>query len=346
MGLMQKKVEGENMTAAKPLDRAFVWRRMHSLFGLWIVIFLMEHLLTNSQAALLIGENGEGFIRAVNFIKNLPYLHVIEIVLLGVPILMHMIWGIRIMMSAKGNSSGSNGSKPALKYGRNRAYSWQRITSWILLLGIIAHVGYMRFYLYPKDVELGTKDAYFVRLNMDPGLYTVADRLEVKLYNQKAIDLFKDQVETHEEHMERTLEHGERVQRSDDRSYHYTENVAQIMSQFQNMEDRTAYLDGLEYRSIEPGQVIAETSSFGTATLLTVRDSFKSPLKCVLYTIFVLAAVFHGFNGLWTFLITWGIVIKMRSQSLAVNYCYGAMLVLLFLGLASVWGTYFINLKN
>ncbi len=333
-------------TAILPINRAFAWRRVHSLFGLWLVIFLIEHLLTNSQAALLIGANGEGFIRAVNFLKNLPYLHVIEIVLLGIPILLHMAWGIHILFTSKMNSTSSDGSRPSLKrYSRNHAYSWQRITSWILLIGIIAHVGYMRFYMYPVTVEMGKKDAYFVRVSMDPGLYTVSDRLGVKLYNQEAIRACKEYVEFQDTQMQGVVKQGEHIQESAP-PYHYKENVAELMNKYQILEDQNAYLKGLESRSIDKNQVIAEASDFGTATLLIVRDSFKSPFKCILYTIFVLAAVYHGFNGLWSFLITWGIVLKMRSQSQAVNWCYGAMFVLCLLGLASVWGTYFINLRN
>lgn len=39
---------------APPLPSAFIWRRAHSLTGLWLVLFLIEHLLTNSQAALFL----------------------------------------------------------------------------------------------------------------------------------------------------------------------------------------------------------------------------------------------------------------------------------------------------
>ncbi|MBF5060023.1 succinate dehydrogenase [Candidatus Neptunochlamydia vexilliferae] len=325
-------------TATVPLSRPFIWRRLHSLFGLWIVIFLIEHLLTNSQAALLVGQNGEGFIRAVNFIKHLPYLPVIEIVLLGVPILMHMVWGIKVIMTSKGNSRPSDGTRPALtKYPRNHAFSWQRLTSWILLVGIIAHVGYMRFYMYPTIVDTGVDSAYFVRVTMDPGLYTVSDRLGVKLYNKQAIAEMKHKVES---------ERPEKVEIKETTPYIYQKNIDVLMKRYQNWEDKNAYLEGLAKRSLSKGEVIAEAPDFGTAILLVVRDAFKSVFKAILYTIFVFAAVFHGFNGLWTFMITWGIVLRMRSQSRAVNWCYGIMVLIAFLGLASVWGTYFINLRN
>ena len=132
----------ENTYQAPPIPNAFLWRRAHSLTGLWLVIFLIEHLLTNSQAALWIGDNGLGFIQAVNSLKELPHLQAIEIFLLGVPLLVHGLWGVKYLMTSKMNSFASDGSSPSLpQYPRNRAYTWQRITSWILLVGIAAHVG-------------------------------------------------------------------------------------------------------------------------------------------------------------------------------------------------------------
>ena len=327
------------------LPRAFAWRRLHSLFGLWIVIFLIEHLLTNSQAALLIGESGEGFIRAVNVLKHLPYLPVIEIVLLGVPILFHAALGIKYALEGKMNSFSGGKKTPRLaRYGRNHAYSWQRITSWILLIGIIAHVAFMRFYMYPAAVHQGDSEYYFVRIDFDPGLYTVADRLNVKLYNEKQIAEAKIQVNGQRARLQE-LEKQAKIARNESPPYIYDEKEDALLKQYQNLEKRQAWLAGLTKRTPSSHQVIASAPDFGTATLLVVRDAFRSVFKSILYTIFVLAAVFHAFNGLWTFMITWGIVLKMRSQSRAVNWCVGIMVIIGFLGLASIWGTYFINLR-
>lgn len=328
------------------LPRPFIWRRLHSLLGLWIVLFLIEHLITNSQAALLIGHNGEGFIRAVNFIKNLPYLSIIEIVLLGVPILFHAVWGIRYLFTAKLNSLPSDGARPALtRYSRNHAYSWQRITSWILLVGIIAHVAFMRFYMYPVSVQTGKDVAFFVRISMDPGLYTVSERLGVILYDKETIQGMQEHIESQTASLGEIEHEAHNVQASPP-PYIYKKQIAELMARYQFLEDQQAYLKGLEKRSLSENQVIAEAPDFGTATLLIVRDSFKSIFKAILYTIFVLAAVFHAFNGLWTFMITWGLVLKMRSQSQAVNWCTGIMVLIGFLGIAAVWGTYFLNLRS
>jgi succinate dehydrogenase / fumarate reductase cytochrome b subunit len=327
------------------LPKAFIWRRLHSLLGLWIVIFLIEHMVTNSQAALLVGQNGMGFIRAVNFLKHLPYLPVIEIVLLGVPILLHGVWGVRILMTSKMNASSGKGNRPALPdYKRNQAYVWQRVTSWILLFGLLFHIGSMRFYLYPVSVNTGERSYEFVRIGMDPGLYSVADRLGVKLYNQDEIERATHEIHFVSKSLEERREKIEKLQEEEGHRYH--EETDKTIQAYQMLENKKLWLEGLTKRRISSNEVIAEAPNFGTAVLLVVRDSFRNIWIAALYTIFVLAAVFHAFNGLWTFMITWGMILKMRSQSSGVNWCVAIMCIIGFLGLASIWGTYFINLRT
>lgn len=278
------------------IPKAFIWRRLHSLMGLWLVLFLMEHLLTNSQAALWLGDDGKGFVTLVNGFHNLPYLQAIEVGLLGIPFLIHMVWGVKYLLTSKSNSGCSDGSAPSLPIGRNRAYSWQRITSWILLVGIILHVTKFRFLEYPEKISVGKETYYVVKVGMDDGLYSVADRLDVSLYNG-------------------------------------------------HIEEKTAFVHALEKKKMAPGEVLAVAKDFGTASLMAVRNTFKNPIYMVLYTVFVLAAVFHACNGFWTFLLTWGWVLKMAAQRAWVTVSVILMAVLLFLGLAAIWGTWWINLR-
>ena len=330
---------------APPIPRAFIWRRIHSLFGLWLAIFLVEHLLTNSQAALFFGDNGKGFIYFVNILKNLPYLPVIEVSLLAIPILLHGYWGVLYIFKGKSNSKPSDGSKPSLtRFGRNHAYTWQRYTAWILLIGIIAHVGFMRFYLYPICLNQGATSSYFVRISMDPGLYTVADRLNVHLYDKSAIARAKQSVKDSEGR--KAAFDAAKTYEEEDEDIPYNQSTDEALTKLQDEQMEKKFVDALAKRKINDHQVIAVAENFGTATLLTVRDSFRNPITCVLYTIFVLAAAFHAYNGLWTFMITWGIVMRMRSQRRSVNLCVGIMLVMAFLGLAAIWGTYFVNLRH
>lgn len=330
----------------------YVWRRVHSIFGLLIVFFLIEHIITNSQSALLFGENGEGFIRAVNFIKNLPFLPALEIGIIGIPILVHMILGIQYMVKGSSSSLTKSVKRPSLgKYARNQAYTFQRVTAYILVVGILLHVGYMRFYRYPAHARLGNQEYFFTRLSVDSGLYTVAQRLGVKLYNKEAIEEKVSQLADLEK---RGIALNDEAKSIYDQSMgleslkeqEFSRGKERILNEALQYNEQKAFVKALTKRPITNAQVIAESDNFGTATLLMVRDSFKSPIKGVLYTIFVIAAAFHAFNGLWTFCITWGFVIRMRSQKTLVNICTAIMVIIMLLGLASVWGTYWINLAR
>lgn len=258
----------------------FAWRRVHSLMGLWLVLFLCAHLTTNSQAALWLGDYGIGFIRLANLLESIPYLEVVEVLFLGVPIFVHMVWGIKRMREAKSNSLPTDGSKPSFRYGRNRAFTWQRLTAWILTVGIIAHVVQMRFLRDPEDRVVNNQVQYVVEVSTDAGLAHVAERLHVQL----------------------------------------------------------------EPISSDEVRVVAKDP--GTALLMMVRDTFKSFWMIGLYTVFVLAAVFHAGNGLWTALITWGVLLSYRSQKAFLPVVWLFIGVLGFLGLAAIWGSYWLNLRN
>ncbi len=268
------------VTYAPPIPKAFEWRRMHSLTGLWLVLFLIVHLLTNSQAALWVGDYAPGFIKSVNDIHNLPYLEAIEILFLAFPFFVHMVWGVKYLLTAQANAHTTDGTTPSLgEYPRNHAYSWQRITSWILLVLITLHVIQMRFMDAPVFSQDGTEKYYAVRVEEDAGLQPLAAKLG-----------------------------------------------AQVSS--------------------NGGQTTVIAKDFGTAELLMVRETFKSPLMVLLYTVLVLSACFHAFNGFWTFLITWGATLSPRSQRLSRKVANVLMFLITFLGLAAVWGTYLIYLRQ
>ncbi len=312
---------------APPLPKAFIWRRAHSFTGIWLVLFLIEHLLTNSQAALLIGEDGNGFVRAVNWIQELPYLHVIELTLLGIPFLIHGIWGVKYLFQAKYNVFPSDGSAPSLpQYPRNQAYTWQRITSWILLFGILAHVIHMRFIEYPASAQWNNQKVFLVALERDNGLYTLSKRLGVDLYNTEQLQAMK------QEAIPQTAQ------------TKGSEETPEQLIEAQSNRESQAWLKALDQWELKDNHVLAIAKSFGVAELLIVRDTFKSPMMIFLYTGLVIAACFHAFNGLWTFMIAWGITLTAASQNLMRKLAVFLMLVITFLGLASIWGTYWLNL--
>jgi len=321
---------------------------MHSFTGLWLVLFLIEHLLTNSQAALWFDDDGSGFVRGVNFIQSLPYLHAIELFLLGVPFLIHMAWGVKYLRTGKSNAFPSDGTTPSLtEYSRNHAYTWQRITSWILLFAVVAHVVQMRFINYPSSAKLGHQEFYMVKLSLDSGLYPVAARLNVELFDQQRIEQQTAQ-------WNETVDDVTRAQAGLGASLFDAmigvfvpfEEDGQKGVEVQKNKQQVKFLETLKERKIESGEVIAVASDFGTAELLVVRETFKMPLMLVLYSGFVLAAAFHGFNGLWTFLITWGVSLTPKSQIMMRKLSVLLTLLIALLGFAAIWGTYLVTLKN
>lgn len=313
--------------ASKTIPSAFTWRRLQSLMGLWLVIFLVEHLFINSQAALFIGNDGQGFINAANALENIPYLQLTEFLLLAVPFFIHIVWGIKYLMTAKYNSFGSEGSEPYLpEYSRNHAYTWQRITAWILIIAVIAHVIHMRFIERPISTEEGSQHYYFVKVNLDEGLYTLAERLNVSLYDENKIKETENQISQNPPaHLIDTPE--ERVQQ-------------------QSFLQKKEGLEALKKHLLQKGQAIAVADNFGTAELLMLRETFKMPIMLVLYTLFVLMACYHAFNGLWTCFIKWGITLSQRSQRWMLRVSTALMILVSFLGLSAVWATYWINLKQ
>lgn len=309
------------------LSSEFIWRKLHSLAGVFLVFYLIFHLLTNSQAALWLGSDGRGFIHDVQFIHSLPYLVVIEILLLGVPFAIHMAWGIVYALQAKTNSYASDGSVPGLReYPRNRAFTWQRVTSWILLFAVIAHVVHMRIYNYPLSGLKGDQKYFIQKVSNDPGLYTVASRLGVEVMNNVEIN----------------------------KSVSDTNNIkipmgasdqAITLLKRQAVDQEIAWQKALHKWPLTQGESLIVAQDFGTATLFMLRDTFKDPLLAVLYSIFVIAACFHAFNGLWTAFITWGITLNPSIQQISRYFCHTLMFLMMALGLVAIWGTYWLNLK-
>lgn len=159
------------------LSREFITRRVHSFAGFGFLLFLCEHLFTNAQAGLLSSDNGAYFIRSVNFIYSLPFLPAIELSLIALPALVHTWWGLERVLISKPNSMDSDGSQPSLKFPKNRAYTWQRITAVLLIAAICFHVGSMRFYRSPMEQN----DRYAVTISHDPALEMVTKRLDIEV---------------------------------------------------------------------------------------------------------------------------------------------------------------------
>jgi succinate dehydrogenase / fumarate reductase cytochrome b subunit len=81
---------------------------------------------------------------------------------------------------------------------------------------------------------------------------------------------------------------------------------------------------------IIPGSVEFDPHSAALSTITALNTWWTSPV----YVVGTLCAVFHLANGIWTFLIVWGLTISPKSQTRSAYVCivFGAALGLFGLG--------------
>ena len=123
---------------------SFFLRRFHSLIALIpLGIFVFVHFMLNSSIFL----GNEAYMTMVNFMKHAPFVIVLELVLIAIPLIFHGLYGIYIVYLAKNNAL-------QYKYYRNVAFYLQRITSLIMLAFLVWHVYTLRI------AGGGTEDVY------------------------------------------------------------------------------------------------------------------------------------------------------------------------------------------
>ncbi|HUS13911.1 MAG TPA: succinate dehydrogenase [Chloroflexia bacterium] len=74
----------------------------------------------------------------------------------------------------------------------------------------------------------------------------------------------------------------------------------------------------------------------GAATYDIMAVHLRNPLVFAFYTAGILSAAYHFGNGLWTFLITWGITVGRRSQRVSQWVSTGIAVALSLLGMAII----------
>jgi succinate dehydrogenase / fumarate reductase cytochrome b subunit len=116
----------------------FVLRRLHSLMGVIFGGYIVVHLLINAtliEAAFpgFFLDRGDVYQDQVDIIHDLPFLVLIEWSAIGLPILFHAVYGTLVAFSGRSNVGHYS-------YGKNWAYTIQRLTSYVLLVFIAFHV--------------------------------------------------------------------------------------------------------------------------------------------------------------------------------------------------------------
>lgn len=121
--------------SAAPSTRHFLYRRLHSLTGLVFGGYLVVHLLVN--ATLVEGARHDGqstvFQQQVDKIHSLPFLALVEVAFIYLPILYHTVYGIWITATGKPNVAN-------YPYSKNWFYVLQRASAIVLVFFMAFHV--------------------------------------------------------------------------------------------------------------------------------------------------------------------------------------------------------------
>jgi succinate dehydrogenase / fumarate reductase cytochrome b subunit len=108
----------------------FVLSRLHSLAGLLpLGLFLVEHLLGNSLAIW----GSKRYDEHIHFLQSIPFLPLLEIFLIAIPLLYHASFGIYLSFISKPNAN-------VYPYKRNISFLFQRLTGIVTLIFVSYHV--------------------------------------------------------------------------------------------------------------------------------------------------------------------------------------------------------------
>ncbi|HEU4390147.1 MAG TPA: succinate dehydrogenase cytochrome b558 subunit [Blastocatellia bacterium] len=131
----------------------FILRKLHQLTGvLPLGVFLLEHFYTNSKALGSVGRGGaQSFNEAVADLQSIPYILLVEVCGIFIPLIYHAVYGLVITYQGRPNVS-------AYGYLRNWMYLLQRITGVILFVFITFHVLNFRFGLIPGLNEMSVAE--------------------------------------------------------------------------------------------------------------------------------------------------------------------------------------------
>ena len=114
---------------------SFLLRKLHSLSGIVpIGAFLVEHILSNFEAL----KGPAAYAAQVKFLNGLPFVRVLEIGFIFIPLAFHMLYGVYIALRGKSNVI-------YYPWSGNWLYVMQRWTGYIAFVYIIQHVLRQRF---------------------------------------------------------------------------------------------------------------------------------------------------------------------------------------------------------
>jgi succinate dehydrogenase / fumarate reductase, cytochrome b subunit len=116
---------------------SYLLHKLHSLSGVIpIGAFLIFHLTINSYSLGLSGDGASAFNTAVKAISYAPFVILLELGAIMLPILFHAVYGLMIVAELP----GPGGNTSHYGYGRNKLYLFQRWSGVAAVLYICYHV--------------------------------------------------------------------------------------------------------------------------------------------------------------------------------------------------------------
>lgn len=138
---------------------SFYSRKLHSLLGIIpLGAFLAMHLLSNYEA---FRGGAEAFYEQAEWINNLPFLLLLEIFAIWLPLLYHGVYGLYIAYEARNNVSNYG-------YFRNQMFKLQRYTGVITFVFVVWHVYGTRFQVMIGNLEVSQVGSAIHNVVTDP----------------------------------------------------------------------------------------------------------------------------------------------------------------------------------
>lgn len=174
------------ITRGQPGSKSFFkdayWlHKLHSLSGVIpIGAFLIFHLTVNSYSLGLNGDGETAFNTAVKAIGYAPFVLVLELGAIMLPILFHAIYGLMIVAEMP----GPGGNTAHYGYGRNWLYVLQRWTGVIAVVYILFHVYDTTVLKYAYELKAGEagKELGFQSISYRAMAWRFADPLYLGFY--------------------------------------------------------------------------------------------------------------------------------------------------------------------
>lgn len=112
------------------MARKFWLTRLHSLAGILpLGLFLLEHLYSNAVAMY----GADEYNRQIERLQSIPFLPVLEVLIIAIPLIYHAVFGLYIAFIARNNTI-------SYSYSRNWMFVLQRMSGILTLVFVVYHL--------------------------------------------------------------------------------------------------------------------------------------------------------------------------------------------------------------